>query len=57
MNGCIAEFPKLSEALANGKSARGLEEKKADLRSFKDDSLLYNPKKGWQKVPTGIRLW
>lgn len=49
----------LSEALANGKeSLQGaLEEKKADLRSFKDDSLLVQPKKGCQKVPTGIRLW
>lgn len=42
MNGCIAEFLKLSEALANGKeSLQGaLEEKKADPRSFKDDSWL-----------------
>lgn len=40
MNGCIAEFLKLSEVLANGKeSLQGaLEEKKADPRSFKDDS-------------------
>lgn len=56
MNGCVAEFPKLSEALANGKeSLQGaLEEKKADLRSFKDDSLLVQPKRGVRKCPRGL---
>lgn len=40
MNGSIAEFPKLSEALANGKeSLQGaLEEEEAELRHFKDES-------------------
>lgn len=40
MNGCFAEFLKLSETLANGKeNLQGtLEEKKANPRSFKDDS-------------------
>lgn len=45
MNGCIAEFPKLSDTLANGKGTlQGAVEKTADPRSFRDDSLLVQPK-------------
>lgn len=56
MNGCIAEFSKLSEALANGKeSLQGaLEEKKADLRRFRDESLLVQPNRDVRKCPEGL---
>lgn len=59
MNGRIAEFPKLSEFLASGKKSpqEALEEKKADPRSFKDDSLLVQPKRDVGKYPQGLVLW
>lgn len=59
MNGPIAEFPKLSEALANGKeSLQGAsEEGEAGLRRFKDESWLVPPNRDVRDVPTGIRLW
>lgn len=55
MNGCIAEFSKLSEALANGKeSLQGDLEEKAELRHFKDESLLVQPNRDVRKCPQGL---
>lgn len=54
MNGCIAEFPKLSEALASGKeSLQGALEEKAELRHFKDESLLVQPNSNVRRCPQG----